>query len=164
MASDGQRLLVVPGVPTNAHWNIPTVTIRVVIPAGYPHVTLDCFYTDATLRLASGAEPGNKFTPGRLRRSIPLVLVARPELDSEHGDCGPLHTCLRGTLPGGPVTVTLEPLETLWRATRDDLLSTPEVERRRSGSQARAGRMPGVLAGSRMPDVNGIVAAREVHA
>jgi Prokaryotic E2 family E len=58
-ASDGQRLLVVPGVPTNALWSMPTITIRVVIPAGYPHVTLDCFYTDATLRLASGAEPGN---------------------------------------------------------------------------------------------------------
>lgn len=57
--SDGQRLLVVPGVPTNAGWSVPSVTIRVVIPAGYPHVTLDCFYTDATLRLASGAEPGN---------------------------------------------------------------------------------------------------------
>ncbi len=58
-APDGQRVLVVPDVPTSALWSTPAVTIRVVIPAGYPHVTLDCFYTEATFRLASGAEPGN---------------------------------------------------------------------------------------------------------
>ena len=58
-ALDGQRVLVVPAIPTNAHWTMATVTIRVVIPTGYPHVTLDCFYTEAELRLTSGAEPGN---------------------------------------------------------------------------------------------------------
>ncbi len=56
---DGQRVLLVPDVPTSPLWNMPTVTIRVVLPAGYPHVTLDCFYTEATLRLAFGGEPGN---------------------------------------------------------------------------------------------------------
>jgi hypothetical protein len=59
IAPDGQRVLVVPDVPTSALWTTPTATIRVLIPAGYPHVTLDCFYTEAALRLASGAEPGN---------------------------------------------------------------------------------------------------------
>jgi hypothetical protein len=31
--------------------------VLVLIPVGYPHVKLDCFYTDATVRLGSGAEP-----------------------------------------------------------------------------------------------------------
>jgi len=56
---DGQRLLVVPDVPTGAGWTRPTATIRVVVPSGYPHVGLDCFYTDSDLRLASGTEPSN---------------------------------------------------------------------------------------------------------
>ena len=56
-ASDGQRCLVVPDVKTVPGWNVDRVTLRVVIPAGYPHTKLDCFYTEAQLRLASGAEP-----------------------------------------------------------------------------------------------------------
>ena len=30
-----------------------------LVPAGYPHVGLDCFYIHRDLRLASGAEPSN---------------------------------------------------------------------------------------------------------
>jgi hypothetical protein len=58
-SQDGQRLLVVPGVVVGPGWNQQEATIRVLIPAGYPHVNPDCFYTEAALRLASGAEPGN---------------------------------------------------------------------------------------------------------
>lgn len=58
-AADGQRVLLVPEVPAGAGWNPPVATLRIVIPAGYPHVRPDCFYTDENLRLASGAEPAN---------------------------------------------------------------------------------------------------------
>jgi Prokaryotic E2 family E len=58
---DGQRLLVVPGVPAGVGWSAPTVEVLVLIPAGYPHVHPDCFYTEAGFRLASGAEPNCSF-------------------------------------------------------------------------------------------------------
>ena len=59
LAPDGQRLLVVPGVSVGSAWNRRDVTLLVVVPSGYPHVNLDCFYTDAELLLASGADPAN---------------------------------------------------------------------------------------------------------
>src|SRR5690349_5546686 len=58
-AQDGNRVLVVPDVPVCAGWSMPAVTIRVLVPAGYPHVQPDCFYTEAELQLAGGAEPSN---------------------------------------------------------------------------------------------------------
>ncbi|HZN72704.1 MAG TPA: E2/UBC family protein [Micromonosporaceae bacterium] len=58
-ASDGQRLLLVPGVSLASGWNCQEATISILVPAGYPHVNPDCFYTDAGLRLASSAEPSN---------------------------------------------------------------------------------------------------------
>lgn len=58
-APDGQRVLVVPAVGVGQGWNLADVTIRVLVPVGYPNVPLDCFYTDAALRLATGAEPAN---------------------------------------------------------------------------------------------------------
>jgi hypothetical protein len=57
-ASEG-RVLVVPGVPTGDGWSRANVTVRVLVPAGYPHVHPDCFYTESDLRLVSGAEPAN---------------------------------------------------------------------------------------------------------
>ena len=56
---DGQRVLVVPDVPTGPGWSRSTVTVRVIVPAGYPHVDLDCFYIDGDVRLGSGTEPSN---------------------------------------------------------------------------------------------------------
>lgn len=56
-ASGGSRLLIVPGVPVGAGWNARSTTVRVLVPVGFPHVKPDCFYADATLRLATGAEP-----------------------------------------------------------------------------------------------------------
>ena len=57
--ADGQRVLVVPGIQLEAGWSSPDTTLRFVVPVGYPHANLDSFYTDASLRLASGAEPDN---------------------------------------------------------------------------------------------------------
>jgi hypothetical protein len=56
---DGQSVLVVPGVPVAEGWNIPAVTVRVLVPMGFPHAHPDCFYVDQQLALASGAEPTN---------------------------------------------------------------------------------------------------------
>jgi len=56
---DGQRVLVVPDVPVAEGWNLPAVTLRVLVPMGYPHAHPDCFYAEEQLRLASGAEPAN---------------------------------------------------------------------------------------------------------
>ena len=58
-AADGQRVLVVPDVPASQGWTPSAVTVRVVVPTGYPHVHPDCFYTEPDLRLASGGEPQN---------------------------------------------------------------------------------------------------------
>jgi hypothetical protein len=59
VASGGQRVLVVPNVPTGPGWSRATVTLRILVPTGFPNVGLDCFYTEADLRLANGAEPSN---------------------------------------------------------------------------------------------------------
>ncbi len=59
LAPDGAQVLVVPDVLLCGGWNASATTIRVLIPIGFPHVKADCFYADATLRLASGAEPAS---------------------------------------------------------------------------------------------------------
>jgi Prokaryotic E2 family E len=56
---DGQRVLVVPGVPLGDGWSLESVDLRVLVPVGFPHVPPDCFYADANLSLASGCEPAN---------------------------------------------------------------------------------------------------------
>lgn len=53
----GAYLLVVPEVPLGGGWSLTSTTVTVLIPAGFPHVKPDCFYADAGLRLATGAEP-----------------------------------------------------------------------------------------------------------
>ena len=58
-AADGQQVLLVPDVPAGEGWSPSVVTLRIVIPAGYPHVHPDCFYTDESLRLSSAADPAN---------------------------------------------------------------------------------------------------------
>jgi hypothetical protein len=58
-APDGQAILIVPGIPTVEGWSSDAVTLRVLVPTGYPHVNPDCFYTDPGLTLASGGEPAN---------------------------------------------------------------------------------------------------------
>jgi hypothetical protein len=52
-------MFVASAVSLRAGWNQSETTVRVLIPVGYPHVNPDCFYADASLRLASGAMPIN---------------------------------------------------------------------------------------------------------
>ena len=54
-----QRALLVPGVGLSSGWNLAETLVAVLVPVGFPHVGLDCFFADAELRLASGAEPAN---------------------------------------------------------------------------------------------------------
>jgi len=58
-ASDGSGLLMVPEVHLCHGWSATVTSMRVLIPVGFPHVKPDCFYADAALRLASGAEPAS---------------------------------------------------------------------------------------------------------
>jgi Prokaryotic E2 family E len=55
----GANVLVVPDVPVASGWNRHAVTIRVIVPAGYPHAHPDCFYVESDVMLASGAQPSN---------------------------------------------------------------------------------------------------------
>jgi hypothetical protein len=54
---DGTVLVTIPGVPLPAGWSARTTTAYFLAPAGYPMAQPDCFWADATLRLASGAMP-----------------------------------------------------------------------------------------------------------
>jgi Prokaryotic E2 family E len=54
-----QRMLLVPGVHLPRGWSLAETTLAVIVPVGFPHVGPDCFFADAELRLASGAEPAN---------------------------------------------------------------------------------------------------------
>jgi hypothetical protein len=56
-STDGQQLLVIPNVRCGTAWNVDCVTMRVLVPAGFPHVKPDCFYTESNLRLQNGGEP-----------------------------------------------------------------------------------------------------------
>jgi len=55
---EGHRILAAE-IPLCAGWNRKDASIRIVVPAGYPHVHPDCFYTNADLRLAPGTDPTN---------------------------------------------------------------------------------------------------------
>jgi hypothetical protein len=54
-----QRTLMVPGVRLPSGWSLTETIVAVIVPVGFPHVGPDCFFADAELRLASGAEPAN---------------------------------------------------------------------------------------------------------
>lgn len=56
---DGQRLLIVPDVPVPPGWTRAKVTVSIIVPIGFPHANLDCFYTEPDLRLANGADPAS---------------------------------------------------------------------------------------------------------
>ncbi|HEY5943622.1 MAG TPA: E2/UBC family protein [Solirubrobacterales bacterium] len=60
IVQDGDlRALLVPGVRLPPGWNLAQTVLAVIVPVGFPHVGPDCFFADAELRLASGAEPAN---------------------------------------------------------------------------------------------------------
>ena len=58
---DGSALITVPNValrPTGG-WNVERTNVMFLAPVGYPQSRPDCFWTDAGVRLASGALPKN---------------------------------------------------------------------------------------------------------
>lgn len=58
---DGSVWVVVPGVaaaPPGA-WSHPAVTVRFLLPLGFPQARPDCFWADPELRLAGGGLPQN---------------------------------------------------------------------------------------------------------
>ena len=52
-------VIEVPGVLLPAGWSEASTTIWFVVPAGYPAAQPDCFWADASLRLAGGGMPQN---------------------------------------------------------------------------------------------------------
>lgn len=61
---DGTVLVTVPDVPLPPGWNAASTAIFFLAPAGYPAAQPDCFWADASLRLASGMMPqASNMTP-----------------------------------------------------------------------------------------------------
>jgi hypothetical protein len=57
--ADGSHVIIIPGVPLPTGWSKNSIELKFVAPVGYPFSRPDCFWTDADLRLASGAIPQN---------------------------------------------------------------------------------------------------------
>ncbi|MGY6126060.1 E2/UBC family protein [Paraburkholderia strydomiana] len=55
----GTYVVRVPSVALPEGWSQPTTRIVFVVPNGYPYAAPDCFWADATLRLANGGLPQN---------------------------------------------------------------------------------------------------------
>ena len=56
---DGTALITVSDVRLPAGWSTPTTTIKFVVPLGYATARPDSFWSDASLRLSTGALPAN---------------------------------------------------------------------------------------------------------
>lgn len=56
---DGTAWVKVPGVPLTPAWAETHVTVKFVVPNGYPASPLDCFWAERPLTLRSGAAPAN---------------------------------------------------------------------------------------------------------
>ena len=54
---DGTELVTVPVVMLPPGWNQSQTGISFLIPVGFPMARPDCFWADATLRLANGGMP-----------------------------------------------------------------------------------------------------------
>jgi hypothetical protein len=52
-----QFLVVVPDYKIPPGWSKPNITIKFIVPTGYPVARPDCFWTDPDLRLARGDLP-----------------------------------------------------------------------------------------------------------
>ena len=98
---DGSRLVSIPQVTLPAGWSKQHTTVHLVAPQGYPFAQPDCFWTDADLRLSSGAVPQNS----GLATPIPH-------------------------LPGEPALWFSWHLQ-VWNAARDDLMTWFSVIRQR---------------------------------
>jgi E2/UBC family protein E len=69
-ADSGVHRVVLPRIRLPSGWSQEATHVRFVVPNGYPYAAPDCFWADATLRLANGALPqnaqiGGNLTPGQ---------------------------------------------------------------------------------------------------
>ena len=55
----GTTLVTVPNVPLPSGWNKASTEVKFLVPPAYPYAPLDCFWTDADLRLADNRLPTN---------------------------------------------------------------------------------------------------------
>jgi len=55
----GTHLVIAPDVSLPDGWNRRSTTVRFLVQSSYPYAKPDCFWTDADLRLATGAMPTN---------------------------------------------------------------------------------------------------------
>jgi hypothetical protein len=55
----GMFLVKIPGVSLPEGWSQPIAEVLFVVPNGFPNAAPDCFWTDPTLRLQTGAMPQN---------------------------------------------------------------------------------------------------------
>ena len=58
-ADDGSTRLELPVVTLPAGWSQAATGVSVLVPPGYPTNRPDCFFADASLRLASGQDPAS---------------------------------------------------------------------------------------------------------
>lgn len=84
--------LIVPDFPVPAGWNRETITILVIVPAGYPQTPPDNFHVEPGLKLANGEMPDNYTencgppTPGWSRFSWHIDGTWRPSSNAAEGD------------------------------------------------------------------------------
>lgn len=52
-----QHLVAIPDIKIPQGWSRSSVTIKFIVPVGYPVAKPDCFWTDADLRVANGNLP-----------------------------------------------------------------------------------------------------------
>ncbi len=57
--SDNSHVIFVPDIVVAAGWNQAQTAVYFFAPVGFPSAKPDCFWADASLRLASGAMPAN---------------------------------------------------------------------------------------------------------
>lgn len=55
----GTLLVSAPAVSLPQGWSANNSNVHFLVPAAYPHATLDCFWADNRLRLAGGGMPQN---------------------------------------------------------------------------------------------------------
>jgi len=56
---DGTTLVAVPEILIPVGWSQSSTLLQFIVPIGYPIAHPDCFWADASLRLAQGSTPKN---------------------------------------------------------------------------------------------------------
>ncbi len=72
--ADGSAYVVIPDVRLPAGWNAAATTVYFLAPLGYPQARPDSFWTEASLRLASGVVPANAQMNGNNPGDLGTVL------------------------------------------------------------------------------------------